>query len=134
MNEKNIRLYSYVCPNCLNVIGECTCDAYPWTLIQIDKKILPIIRELNRKCYFTDMCCEGHIGSNEFMYIEFKRKYKFKKDLPKDFVGDGSYLKAPIVGKSEEAKKRNKQKLLKRLYEWVIDLEPRGTNLFMNTI
>ncbi len=130
MNEKNSKIYSYVCPNCLSVLNECTCDVYPWTLIQIDKKMLPIIKELNRKCFYTEMCCEGHIGSNEFMYIEFTKKYKIKS-LPKGFDGDGSYIRGQINGRTVEAKKRNKRQLLKRLYEWAIQLEPRGTNVFI---
>ena len=131
VNEKNLKVYSYVCPLCFDTIEKCTCDVYPWYLIQIDKMMLPIIKELNKKCFYTEMCCEGHIGSNEFIYVQFKRKYKIKKELPKDFVGDGSYLKAPITGRTLEGKNRNKRKLLKSLYEWVIELEPRGTNILM---
>ncbi len=130
MNEKDPKLYLYVCPNCFNVLKECTCDMYPWTLIQIDKKIHPIIKELNRKCFYTEMCCEGHIGTNEFIYIEFKGKYKIKP-LPNGFEGDGSYIRGEIKGKSIESKKNNKRRLLKELYDWAIHLEPRGTNFFM---
>lgn len=131
MNEKNVKIYSYVCPYCFNVPEECSCMCLPWKLIQIDKKILPIIRELNRKCYYTEMCCEGHIGYNEFIYIEFKKQKKFKKELPKDFVYDETYIRALITGKSIEAKKRKKRQLLKNLYEWAVELEPIGTNTFM---
>ena len=104
MNEKNPKLYLYVCPYCFNELKECTCAVYSWKLIQIDKKIHPAVKELNSKQYYTEMCCEGHIGSNEFIYIEFKKKYKFKT-LPKGYEGIESYIKANINGKSIEAKK-----------------------------
>lgn len=131
MNEKNINLYSYVCPNCFNKIKECECEIYPWSLVQIDKNMLPIVRELNKKMFFTESCCEGHIGANEKIYIIFRKKYKFKVCFPKEFVGDGSYISATITGTSEQAKKRKKQRLLKSLYAWACELDGLGTNIFI---
>ncbi len=131
MNEKNIKNYLYVCPYCFNVVKECECFAYPPTLIQIDKNMLPIIRELNKKMFLTEMCCEGHIGLNEFMYIEFKKNYKFKTPLPKGFVGGGNYIRAKITGSSEQAKKRKKRALLNDLYRWACEIDARGSNMFI---
>ncbi len=125
MNEKNIKNFLYVCPNCLNELKKCECYCYPDTLIQIDKNIYPIIKELNKRHYITESCCEGHIGSNEFMYISFKKKYKFKTPLPNGIDGKESHIKADIKGSSEQAKKRKKRELLNKLYKWVCDLEER---------
>lgn len=72
------------------------------------------------------MCCEGHPGgkSTPFIYIEFKKNYKFKT-IPDGFEDLKGYIKADIIGKSEEAQKRRKNKLLKSLYEWACELETR---------
>ena len=131
MNEKNVKIYSYVCPQCLNVPENCTCSQLPEMLIQIDKKMLPIIREFNRRWYRTIRCCEGHIGSSESIYIQFVKKYKFKKAFPKGFsYGEGTIL-GNIAGKSESAKKRNKRKMLKALYEWITDIECTEPHIFI---
>lgn len=131
MKKGNLKDYLYVCPNCLNVLKECKCHIYPITLIQIDKNMLPIIRELNKKYFLTEGCCEGHIGANEFIYIIFKKRYNFKLALPNGFTGDGTYIKANIKGSSELSKKINKRKLLNNLYKWACELEKLGTNLLI---
>ncbi len=131
MEEKNVKNYLYVCPFCLRILKECTCIAFPERLIQIDRNMLPIIRELNKKCFATETCCEGHIGSNEFMYIEFSQKYRFGKEIPTGFAINGHILQANITGKSEQAKKRKKRQLLNTLYQWACELEGIGHNLFI---
>lgn len=125
MCEKNLKNYVYVCPRCFNRVEQCTCEYYPESLAQLDRNIWPIVKVLNEKWYFTDSCCEGHIGSNEMMYIIFKKSYKFKVPLPKGFEGNSATLKANICGRSEQAKKRNKRKLLNSLYDWACSLESR---------
>ena len=125
MYEKNLKNYVYVCPRCFNKPENCSCDFLPLSLVQIDKNILPTIKVLNEKWYFTENCCEGHIGSNESMYILFRKNYKSKIALPKGFEGNLGALKANITGSSEEAKKRKKRELLKSLYEWACSLESR---------
>ena len=131
MHEKNIKNYIYVCPICLGKLEECKCFAFPLTLIQIDKNMLPIIRELNRKFFRTEACCEGHIGSNEFMYIEFVKNYKFKTPLPKGFERIDGYIRANITGRTEQAKKRKKRELLNSLYQWACELETTSINTFI---
>ena len=130
MHEKNLRNYVYVCPYCFNKLEDCTCSRFPESLIQIDRNIWPIIKVLNNKWYFTEHCCEGHIGANESMFISFRKNYKTKLPLPKGFIGDGGYLKAVISGSSEQAKKRNKRKLLNALYAWANLLEDRKPDGF----
>ena len=129
MYEKNLKNYVYVCPQCFNKMEECSCRSYPFTLVQLDRNIWPTVKVLNEKGYFTENCCEGHIGSNEMIYILFKKLYRIKTPFPKGFEGNSSGLKAIISGSSEQTKKRNKRKLLNSLYEWAYNLEPRIRNI-----
>lgn len=131
MHKRDVRNYYYVCPTCLSVPENCSCSLLPETLMQIDKRMLPIIRELNKKWYVTTSCCEGHVGHYEQIYIMFKSKHKFKLPLPKGFEGNGSYLKSPITGTTEEAKKRKKRQLLNSLYLWACELESLGPNMLI---
>lgn len=131
MHEKILNHFVYVCPRCFNKVKECTCLMYPLTLIQIDKNMLPIIKELNRKYITTEACCEGHLGHNEQMYIQFKKNYKFKSKLPEGIFYENTFLRAKITGKSEQAKKRNKRALLNALYKWACEEKGFGLNMFM---
>lgn len=77
--------YCYVCPSCLNAIEECECSLYPYYLVQIDRAILPIIKELNSKGYTTTGCCAGHpTADTKFMniYICFDKEYDFDEPFP----------------------------------------------------
>ena len=130
MYEKNLRNYVYVCPYCFNKLEDCACHRFPESLIQIDRNIWPIIKVLNNKWYFTEHCCEGHIGSNESMFISFKKNYKTRVPLPEGFAGEDGYLYAVIPGRSEQAKKRNKRNLLNALYAWANLLEDRKPDGF----
>ena len=125
MYEKNLKNYVYVCPCCFNKPEGCTCSVLPFTLLQLDKNMWPIIKVLNEKGYYTDECCEGHVNSNERMYIFFRKRYKNKSPLPNGFQGDASFLAADITGCSEDAKRRKKRQLLNSLYEWADSLEKR---------
>ena len=95
----------------------------PDTLIQLDRKIWPIIKALNEKGYMTYSCCEGHIGGNEKIYIMFSKSYKIKTATPEGVEYKKGLLIAKINGKSDEAKKRNKRNLLNKINEWVCNLE-----------
>ena len=123
MYDNGLKEYSYVCSHCFNPLNKCDCEQYPKTLIQIDKRMVPIIKKLNDMFYKTEGCCEGHIGKFDKIYIFFVKKYKFKVPYPERFAGDGSYISADIYGSSENAKKRNKRKLLNNLYDWTCKLE-----------
>ena len=125
---KKLKSYVYVCPCCFNKVEHCTCMHLPWNLIQIDKNILPIIKVLNEKYYFTDSCCEGHIEENQqpFIYITFKKTHRIKEPVPKGVVFMGGSLRADIPGSSDDARKRNKRKLLKSIYEWACKLEDKS--------
>lgn len=125
MYEKNTKQYVYVCPNCFNKLGNCTCPILPFTLLQLDKNIWPIIKTLNEKGYRTDECCEGHVGSCERIYIFFNKRYKSNTPLPEAFSGDMSFIAADITGKSIDAKKRKKRQLLNQLSAWANSLEKR---------
>ena len=77
--------YCYVCPSCLNAIEDCECRLYPCYLVQIDRLILPIIKELNSKGYTTTGCCAGHpIDGIKFIniYICFDKEYEFDEPFP----------------------------------------------------
>ena len=117
--------FVYVCPHCFNKLEYCTCLMFPHTLIQIDKKIWPTIKLLNEKWYFTEMCCEGHIGGNERIHIIFRKNNRFKS-LPEGFIASDNVIYADIVGKSERSKKISKTKLLNSLHQWAISLESKN--------
>lgn len=86
--EKRARLeeFTYVCPFCIRELEDCRCRHYPYYLMQIDRKILPVIRELNSKGYKTTGCCAGHPNQEEFksagIYICFDRDYDFDEPFP----------------------------------------------------
>ena len=124
MYGNKLKDYRYVCPLCFNTVEQCECPQYPETLIQLDKRMVPIIRELNRKLYRTTWSCEGHVGHFEKIMIMFQKDYKFKKkSIPKGFEYSGIGISAEITGSSDDAKKRNKRRLLNDLYEWACSLE-----------
>jgi hypothetical protein len=123
-NKKNYKDYVYVCPICFSKIHDCTCLLLPDSLIQIEKNILPSIKNLNSKGYFTDSCCEGHADvSNSKIFIIFRRNYRIIKKPPKGFECKCGVICADITGKSLEAKKRKKRILLNNLYEWTCNIE-----------
>ena len=78
--------YSYICPRCFNEVHLCTCKSYPYTLIQIDRLMVPIIKELNLKGYRTTYCCAGHPRyknlSESFSSISFRENYDFYIPFP----------------------------------------------------
>lgn len=79
---------SYVCPRCLHEVNSCRCATYPYYLVQIDKLMVSIIRELNSKGYQTKGCCAGHPDKeDEFkgsgIYIAFAENYEFEEAFPK---------------------------------------------------
>ena len=77
---------TYVCPSCIRPIEDCRCALYPYYLVQIDKLMVPIIRELNEKGYKTTGCCAGHPEQEEFavsgIYIAFAEEYDFDEPFP----------------------------------------------------
>ena len=77
---------AYVCPTCIRDIEDCRCAGYPYYLVQIDKLMVPIIRELNSKGYETTGCCAGHLEQDEFpisgIYISFAEDYDFGEPFP----------------------------------------------------
>ncbi len=125
MVKNNLKELVYICPSCLNEIENCTCERYPFTLVQLDRKIWPIIKVLNEKWYFTTNSCEGHIGKTEKIIILFDKSYKIGQALPKGFVYKEGALSATITGTSVHSKKIKKQKLLNSLYVWSCSIESR---------
>lgn len=77
---------AYVCPRCIRHVEDCRCAGYPYYLVQIDKLMVPIIRELNSKGYKTIGCCAGHPDDDEFkgsgIYIAFAENYAFDEPFP----------------------------------------------------
>lgn len=77
---------AYVCPSCIRPVEDCRCALYPYYLVQIDKLMVPIIRELNEKGYKTTGCCAGHPDQEEFVvsgiYIAFADEYDFDEPFP----------------------------------------------------
>lgn len=88
--QKQSRLqdFAYVCPRCFREIDDCRCRSYPYYLVQIDRMILPAVRELNVKGYRTTGCCAGHPEAEPEAFrssgvsISFDRDYDFDEPLP----------------------------------------------------
>ena len=61
-------------------------------VFEVDPLIAPVIRELNRKGYYTDYCCSGHpFGSKYISSSLLVDEYSFP-DFKYDTLGDGSYI------------------------------------------
>lgn len=120
--RRNLKMYrNYVCPFCFNQINKCICKIYPpYTLIQIDKNMQEIVRELNKKGYKTKYSCESHYGYTYNIYISFLKKYIFK-ELPDGFVMPNDYTIEHIIKNSKKEKNFNqeKEKYLDILKKWV---------------
>lgn len=125
---------AYVCPNCLREVEHCQCEYYPYYLVQIDKLILPIIRELNINGYKTTGCCAGHPDKEELLqiYIAFDRDYEF--DMPFPAGGRYSKLKHAISYCPPEEMPREEyaayqQRFIEELTEWAEMLLPVHSEL-----
>lgn len=84
--QSRLQEFAYICPNCLREVEDCRCDSYPYYLVQIDRLILPTIRELNKKGYKTTGCCAGHPDKDNpnfvGIYICFDQDYDFDEPIP----------------------------------------------------
>lgn len=60
---------------------ESTPKAERYQYNNIDEMILPAVKLLNEKGYFTRGCCSGHFGKNIKTYIQFDREIK-QEDFP----------------------------------------------------
>lgn len=86
---------NYVCRECFNKIGKCTCDEYPLYLIHMDKDIQEHIKILNEKNYRTKFCCASHDKS---LYIHIVFCFNYFEDynqeqLPSNFKYDKKNFK-----------------------------------------
>lgn len=84
--QHHLKDIAYVCPQCIRGVEDCRCESYPYYLVQIDKLMVPIIRELNSKGYKTAGCCAGHPEDDAFkvsgIYIAFAEEYDFDEPFP----------------------------------------------------
>ncbi len=95
--QHHLKDIAYVCPRCIREVDDCRCATYPYYLVQVDKLMVPIIRELNSKGYKTTGCCAGHPEEDEFkttgLYIAFAEEYDFDEPFPEG----GKYSKAKHI-------------------------------------
>jgi hypothetical protein len=95
--QYHLKDIAYVCPTCIRSVEDCRCPTYPYYLVQVDKLMVPIIRELNSKGYKTTGCCAGHPEEEEFkttgLYIAFAEEYDFDEPFPEG----GKYSKAKHI-------------------------------------
>lgn len=124
ISKKDLDQFKYVCPHCWNTIDKCVCHSYPYFLIQIDNNILPIIKILNMKKYYTSSSCEGHIDQEYTnVYIVFRDYYSFPISFPKGgHFSSNAVLTYEIYGKTNEERNKSKNKILKELYQWAKSL------------
>lgn len=136
-DRKKSRLHEFVyaCPRCLRELEHCRCEHYPYYLVQIDKQMLPVIRELNSNGYVTTNCCAGHPDTDTHMeiYIAFDKEYHF--DMP--FPDGGRYSKlnhiiryAPPEDMPREEYAAYQERVMEELLDWAEMLLPaEGDNL-----
>lgn len=88
----------------------------------VDRGMWDILIELNKKNYFTSVCCEGHLREDGTWngYIGFKDAYNFAK-YPKEYDNAKKQMYFYWNGKGEESR----QKFLSELLEWAKSLAPR---------
>lgn len=85
--KDTLKEYAYVCPTCIHEVEDCRCPDYPYYLVQIDRLMVPIIEELNRKGFRTTGCCAGHCSKElafrqSGIYICFEKDYDFDEPFP----------------------------------------------------
>ena len=122
--------YSYICPNCFNEVETCTCRHYPYNLVQIDKLMVPIIKELNCKGYLTMYSCAGHPDykpnpAGSFIFITFKENYEFPAQFPEGAIyrkSDHSLSYDCPSGSTIDSLKQYQQNYLDALMEWARSL------------
>lgn len=105
--HRRLKDFAYVCPNCIREVEYCKCESYPYYLIQIDRLILPVIRELNENGYKTTGCCAGHLDmEDEFkstgVYICFDKDYDFSEPIPDGAVYSKIKHSVSLIPKEEE--------------------------------
>lgn len=128
--ERLLSEITYACPHCMYELSSCKCFDYPYYLVQIDKKILPIIRELNQNGYITTGCCALHprkVNQKSPLYIAFDKEYDFGDPFPEG--GKYSVLKhtisyEPPAGLSVEELEEFQRTTLDALYDWAEMLMP----------
>lgn len=96
-------------------------------IIEVDDLMLPTIKILNEKGYYTRYCCSGHYTQNggDNCYIMFEDEVKFSS-LPKGFKYDKGAIKNTIRRnfKSEDYELFKEINLCaNELLEWAIGLE-----------
>ena len=126
--NRNLNMYrNYVCPHCFNQINKCVCKLYPpYNLILIDIGMQEIIRKLNNKGYITRYSCESHYTYSFSIYINFIKKYDFKK-MPEGFKKQDNQITIRHEIKNinnEKSFNEEKEKYINILKEWVESLDP----------
>lgn len=104
----------------------------------IDEEMIPILIELNKKGYYTTMCCSGHLEQIKDIgrygaYLDFKRPYKLnpplfnieKKSNGKysEILNDKCYRWNGDTKGSIEEKENDRKKLMNELLEWAKGLD-----------
>lgn len=122
-----LKEYVYLCPRCMNEVEQCTCHGYPYYLIQIDRLLAPVIRELNMKGYQTSSCCAGHpgyrsVGVDQFVYIAFRKTYAFDLPVSAKYRKEGNSLcyDIPEEGKDwgTDALRKYQKECIDKLLAW----------------
>lgn len=87
-----------------------------------DKGMIDILIELNKKNYFTTVCCEGHLRRNNTWdgYIGFENPYDFV-EYPKDFASTKNRKYYYWNGVGEDSR----IEFLNNLLEWAKSLPKR---------
>lgn len=129
--------YAYLCHKCLNEIKACTCQSYPMYAIQIDRLLVPVIKELNSKGYLTSSCCAGHPGymknttTDQFIYVSFRERYHFPISFPEGskyrMEGDSLCFDLPEDGKEWDAEilRKYQKECIAKFLIWAQALKPR---------
>lgn len=119
---KRRKLKDYVCPVCFKHPNECTCPYYSQTLILIDERLQYAIQQLNKMCYYTLDCCEGHFEDKiPNTYISFIHEIS---SCPKGFKIEDKKIIRHIYSKSKSKEEFEKEKTeaIENLNNWVNEI------------
>lgn len=89
LNSEYRDFYEGLCPK-VNCEGKIIC---------VDELMIPVIKVLNQKGYFTKFCCSGHYPGNNQTYIMFEDCIELPS-LPNGFYFDNNNSNVTIRSKS----------------------------------
>ena len=121
--------FSVRCDLCFK--KNCNCENK--NLIELDKRMIGMLKTLNRKGYKTIFSCESHYGYSLNVYIVFTKNYFEGMEMPDGFKYNKKERSIKHIISSKNRRNREQFNLekeyhIEKLKEWVKELKPIKTN------